>query len=207
VFAFHGRTGTAEQIATGFGGGYYGLEQRIGDSTILVSPQGLGTDSDPADTGWPNTGGRDIAFVRAMLDTLTSSYCVDGTRIFSTGMSYGGIMSNTIGCEMPDVFRGIGSIAGAMFGRANCVDQPIATWMTHGTEDNTVTYAQGETARDNFIAQNHCSDAEPVATTPDGCVEYQGCDSGYPVVFCTHSGGHTIPSYSGQAISDFFSQF
>jgi poly(3-hydroxybutyrate) depolymerase len=208
VFTFHGRTGTAEQIATGFGGGYYGLEQRIGDSTILVSPQGLGTEEDPADTGWPNTGGRDIAFVQAMLDSLTSSYCVDTARIFTTGMSYGGIMSNTIGCEMPDVFRGLASIAGAMFGRNGCDGPPIATWMTHGTADDVVTYESGETARDNFLEQNHCDTTiEPVATEPEGCVEYQGCDAGFPVIWCTHDGGHTIPSYSGQAISDFFAQF
>jgi len=208
VFAFHGRTGTAEQIATGFGGGYYGLEQRIGDTTILVSPQGLGTEEDPADTGWPNSDGRDIAFVRAMIASLSSSYCVDSTRIFTTGMSYGGIMSNTIGCEMSDVFRGLASIAGAMFGRNGCDGQPIATWMTHGTADETVTYESGEAARDNFLEQNHCDTAiEPVATEPEGCVAYQGCDAGYPVVWCTHDGGHTIPSYSGQAISDFFSQF
>jgi len=208
VFAFHGRTGTADQIATGFGGGYYGLEQRIGDSTILVSPQGLGTDEDPADTGWPNTGGRDIAFVRAMIDSLSASYCVDSTRIFTTGMSYGGIMSNTIGCEMSDVFRGLASIAGAMFGRNGCDGPPIASWMTHGTADETVTYESGEAARDNLLAQNHCDETiQPVATEPEGCVEYQGCDAGFPVVWCTHDGGHTIPSYSGQAISDFFSQF
>jgi poly(3-hydroxybutyrate) depolymerase len=208
VFAFHGRTGTAEQVATGFGGGYYGLEERIGDSTILVSPQGLGTDSDPADTGWPNTNGRDIAFIRAMVDSLASSYCVDSSRIFSTGMSYGGMISNTIGCEMPDVFRAIAPVAGAMFGRSDCLDQPVATWMSHGTADTVVTFEQGEAARDNFIAQNHCDTAiEPVATEPEGCVAYQGCDEGFPVIWCAHSGGHTVPNYAGQAISDFFSQF
>ncbi len=208
VFAFHGRTGTAQQIATGFGGGYYGIEQRLGDDTIFVAPQGLGTDTDPADTGWPNTNGQDIAFVRAMVNDLESSFCIDSTRIFSTGMSYGGIMSDTIACQMSDVFRGIGAIAGAMFGRANCSGPPIAVWMAHGTADDQVMFSQGEAARDAFLGVNHCDTAaEPVAVDPEGCVSYQGCDTGYPVVFCTHDGGHIIPSYSGQAISDFFAQF
>jgi poly(3-hydroxybutyrate) depolymerase len=36
-----------------------------------------------------------------------SNFCVDTTRRVSTGMGYGGIMSETIPCQMPDVFRAI----------------------------------------------------------------------------------------------------
>jgi polyhydroxybutyrate depolymerase len=208
VFAFHGLTGTMEQVASGFGGrnnGYYGLQSRM-PNTIFVSPQGLAPDDEPDQFGWPNEGGRDVAFVEAMVAWLSSNYCLDATRIFSTGMSYGGIMSNTLGCQMPDTFRAIGSIAGAMFGRNGCDGRQVAAWMTHGLADTTVTPMQGETARDAFIAKNHCT-TTTMPTTPEGCVAYQGCDAGYPVVWCTHDGGHTIPSYSGEAISAFFSQF
>jgi poly(3-hydroxybutyrate) depolymerase len=208
VFAFHGLTGTMEQTANGFGGrnnGYYGLQSRM-PNTIFVAPQGLAPEDEPDQFGWPNEGGRDVAFVEAMVAWLSSSYCIDSTRIFSTGMSYGGIMSNTLGCQMPDTFRAIGSIAGAMFGRNGCDGKQVAAWMTHGLADTTITPMQGETARDAFIAKNHCTTAT-MATTPEGCLAYQGCDAGYPVVWCTHDGGHTIPSYSGEAISAFFSQF
>jgi polyhydroxybutyrate depolymerase len=210
AFAFHGRTGTAQQIAGGFGGGYYGMLSRIGDSTILVSPQGLGTEDDPEDTGWPNTDGRDITFVRAMIDWLSESYCVDQARIFSTGFSYGGIMSNTIGCQMPDVFRAIAPMAGAMFGRGgSCEDPPgIATWMVHGSADETVTFEQGETARDTFLAKNGCdATAEPIPVEPEGCVEYQGCAPGTPLFWCVHEGAHVIPSFAQDGISEFFAGF
>jgi polyhydroxybutyrate depolymerase len=211
AFAFHGRTGTAEQIAGGFGGGYYGMLSRLGDSTILVSPQGLGTESDPEDTGWPNTNGRDITFVRAMIDWLSESYCIDQSRIFSTGFSYGGIMSNAIGCQMPDVFRGIAPMAGAMFfGRGgDCEDPPgIATWMVHGSADETVTFEQGETARDVFLAKNGCDTAtEPVPVEPEGCVAYQGCEPATPLIWCVHDGAHVIPSFAQDGISEFFAGF
>jgi poly(3-hydroxybutyrate) depolymerase len=209
VFAFHGLTGTAEQIAgNGFSGGYYGLGSRIGDETILVAPQGLAPDDQPDQYGWPNTDGRDIAFIRAMVTWLGENYCIDQTRIFSAGFSYGGIISDTIGCEMSDVFRGIAPIAGAMFGRAVCDGPPLAVWMAHGTADDQVAFTDGEAARDKFIAKNHCDTSmDPVAVDPEGCVSYQGCDAGAPVVWCVHDGGHMVPSYAGQAISDFFSQF
>jgi poly(3-hydroxybutyrate) depolymerase len=210
VFAFHGLTGTMEQVASGFGGrnnGYYGLQSRMAD-TIFVSPQGLAPEDEPDQFGWPNEGGRDVAFVEAMVAWLGSNYCVDSTRIFSTGFSYGGIMSNTLGCQMPETFRAIGPIAGAMFGRGSgCTGQQVAAWMAHGLADVTVTPMSGETARDAFIAKNHCNAMETMPTTPEGCVAYQGCDAGYPVVWCTHDGGHTIPSYAGDALSAFFGQF
>jgi poly(3-hydroxybutyrate) depolymerase len=205
VFTWHGRGGSAEDVAVGFSGGYYGLATRIGDSTILVSGQGLGTDEDPTDTGWPNTGGRDIAFVRELLDWLNANYCIDQQRIFTTGMSYGGIMSITIGCQMSDVFRGIAPIAGALFGGPgdNCSPGPIAVWQTHGSADDVVMIDGGERARDAFLAGNSCATTtQPIA--PDPCVAYDGCAAGYPVTWCVHPGGHTIPAFSADAIAEFF---
>jgi hypothetical protein len=39
-------------------------------------------------------------------------------------------------------------------------------------------------------------------------VSYDGCDSGYPVVWCPVDGeGHTIPSFAAAAIATFLGQF
>lgn len=191
-------------IAGGGNRAFYGLKALLPD-TIFVAGQGLGTDADPADTGWPNTEGRDIAMVRALVAHLGATYCVDQKRLMSTGMSYGGIMSNAIGCQMSDVFRAIAPIAGAYFGNrsAMCNTHPIAYWGTHGTADEQVTYANGEAARDRFLATAHCgTTTQP--TEPSPCVAYEGCDAGYPVHWCSHTGGHTIPSFSAAAIAAFF---
>lgn len=68
IFAWHGLGGSAMQIAGGFGGGYYGQAQRFGDGAIYIAGQGLptssGMDGMEGGAGWPNTGGRDAAFVR-----------------------------------------------------------------------------------------------------------------------------------------------
>lgn len=206
VFAFHGRTGTAEQIASGFGGGYYGLSSRM-QNTIFVAPQGLGTDEDPSDTGWPNSGGQDIAFVEAMLAHLESSYCVDAARIFSVGFSYGGIMSNTIACQMGSRFRAVAPMAGALFsfGQNACIGEPVAAWFTHGSADTTITPDQGESARDALLATNGCEmTTTPVEPSP--CVEY-ACPAQYPVHWCLHDGAHTLPDFAGDAVAAFFERF
>ncbi|WP_437724755.1 alpha/beta hydrolase family esterase [Sorangium sp. So ce861] len=199
VFAWHPRGGSAEQVATGFGGGYYGLQSRAAGSAIFVSPEGL-------DQGWANTGGRDIAFLRAMLDRLRAELCIDESRIFSTGFSYGGMMSYAIGCAMGDVFRAIAPMSGALYSGCDDGDHPVAMWGAHGDADNVVPLDNGRTALDVFLERNGC-DQQTTPVDPSPCVSYEGCDAGYPVVWCEFSGGHTMPSNSGESIWNFFSQF
>jgi len=208
VFTWHGRTGTAMQIARG---NHYNLKSRM-TNAIFVAGQGLGTTMDPADTGWPNTGGQDIAFVRAALAWMNANYCIDQARVFSTGFSYGGIMSHTIGCQMSDLFRAIAPMAGARTGGGSCLTRPIAAWMTHGTTDSStsggVNFSAGESARDRVLTLNHCTATTmTVPPTTSMCVAYDGCDGGYPVHWCPFTGGHTIPPFAAEGIANFFLQF
>jgi polyhydroxybutyrate depolymerase len=208
VFAWHGLGGTAMQTAGGVGFGYYGLQSMAADSAIFVAGQGLDTGNGGA--GWPNTNGQDIAFVKAMLDSLRASYCIDDKRIFSVGMSYGGIMSNQIGCELGDVFRAIAPMSGSgprvgFGGASKCVGQ-VAVWMAHGNMDTTVPFASGQASRDHWVMNNHCS-MNTMPVDPSRCVSYQGCDAGYPVTWCEFDGAHTIWQPSSKAIWAFFSQF
>jgi polyhydroxybutyrate depolymerase len=202
VFAWHGLGGTAQQIAQF---GYYQLESPSAGSAIFVSGQGLAT---TGGAGWPNTGGQDVNFVRALVDWMKTNYCVDQARIFSVGMSYGGIMSNTLGCQMGGIFRAIAPMAGSgpfQFGASACVGQ-VAAWLTHGTADTVVGYDAGVGSKETWRTRNHCQGTSQ-ATTPSPCVAYDGCDPGFPVHWCSWDGGHTIPTFSAGAIWNFFAQF
>jgi polyhydroxybutyrate depolymerase len=206
VFAWHGLGGSAQQVAAS----WYGLKRMSEDSTIFVAGQGLETSNQVGSgAGWPNTGGQDVAFVKALYAQLQSQLCLDETRIFSTGMSYGGIMSNTLGCQMGDVIRAIAPMAGSgpgFGGRgAMCVGQ-VAVWMSHGDNDTVVSTASGEASRDFWVGANHCQ-MDNVPVDPSPCVAYAGCDSDAPVTFCKFPGGHTIPPFASAAIWQFFSQF
>jgi polyhydroxybutyrate depolymerase len=211
LYIHHGRGGNAEQNITR-NGGWYGVGPLSGGSVIFVSPHG---DGDGGTTGWPNTGGRDVAFLRALVTHINATFCVDKSRIFTTGMSYGGNFSNVLGCEMGDIFRAIAPFAGwgpvggpsggGGGGRSNCVGKPAAI-VTHGTTDGTVDFTSGQASRDFWMAANHCTTMS-AAIMPSPCVQYQGCDAGYPVAFCEHTGGHILPTFSGAAIWNFISQF
>jgi poly(3-hydroxybutyrate) depolymerase len=194
VFAWHYLGGSASGIARN----YYGLEGMSAGSTIFVAPEGI-------DAAWPNTGGRDVNFAKAMVEFMRSNYCIDNTRIFSVGFSYGAIMSNTVGCQMGDVFRAIAPMAGS--GPRSGCKGPVAAWVAHGTADSTVSFAGGQGSRDHWLMANGCT-TQTMPTDPSPCVTYQGCKAGYPVVWCENPGaGHTQPSYAPSAIWKFFSQF
>ena len=219
VFTWHGLNGTADQFLPGSymggSGGFYGVRSGY-PNAIYVTSQGLpaGMNDSGTDYGWPNTNGRDVAFTKAMIDWFESNFCIDKNRLFSVGMSFGGMMSDTLGCQMPDVFRALGVMSGSLytgFGQT-CVSHPIAAWFTHGTADTTVDISGDVTARDQFIADNGCDTINTQTVTMDSnttCTIYNVCTAGnYPVVWCPVNGeGHTIPSWAGSEISTFFAQF
>lgn len=206
IFAFHARGGNASQVAGGSNDDYYGLFGRSGSSTVFVSPEGL-------DAGWRNTDGRDIAFVRAMIADFNAKLCIDQKRIFSVGFSFGGMMSDAIGCAMADVFRAIAPMAGGIpndehpySGCDQENEHPIAVWMAHGDNDTTVPLSDGMDALNIFLARAQCQ-PDTAAVEPSPCVAYQGCLADYPIQLCKFSGGHQVPSFASEAIWNFFDQF
>ena len=71
LYIHHGRGGNAEQNITR-NGGWYGVGPLSGGSVIFVSPQG---DGDGTTTGWLNTSGRDVAFLRALVTQINAKFC------------------------------------------------------------------------------------------------------------------------------------
>lgn len=202
IFCIHAWGGSMDQVANG---GYYGLERLSNGSAIFVSPNGLPYQGSQ---GWENPKGRDIKFFKAMIKHFNSNFCIDQKRIFSTGFSFGGMMSYAIGCNMANVFRAIAPMSGSFISGCDSTDNkdPIAVWMAHGTNDDIVPLSTGKTALKHFIAKNGCSN-ETVPVNPSPCVAYQGCKEGYPVIYCEFNGDHAPQSWAQQATWDFFSQF
>ena len=203
IFAWHWLGGNADAVA---GGGYYGLKDQSNGAAILVAPDRYNTNGQD-DSGWPNTNGRDMQFLRAMLNEIKGSLCVDSNRVFSTGWSFGGMMSLAVGREMAGTIRAIAPMSGALFTPFNDNGKPTAAWIAHGKYDDFVTFnTVGMEARDYYLRANHCSN-NTVPVDPSPCVEYQGCDAGQPVVWCPWDGPHATPGFAGTAIWAFFNRF
>jgi polyhydroxybutyrate depolymerase len=181
-------------------GPYYGIAAPANGTVIFVAPQA-------ASGSWvtSNENGSDIHFVNAMLSTFEAQLCLDESRLFSVGFSRGAMMTITIGCAEGSVFRAIAAMSGEL--STSCSNgHPIAYWASHGMSDPTIAIADGQKARDKFVALNHCTGP---GSSPDsnGCITYQGCDAAYPVVWCPFDGVHQPPPFAGAAIWKFLSQF
>jgi poly(3-hydroxybutyrate) depolymerase len=198
IFAFHGGKYDAQSVADGGppgSGPYYGIQAEAGDSAIFVAPQATSS-------GWSSS---DIPYVSAMVARFESTLCIDPKRIFATGFSMGAIMTITLGCNGVDVFRALAPMSGEISGTCTGT-QPIAYWASHGTSDPTINISLGETARDAYRTRNHCT-TDTTTGSPAGCVNYQGCENGYPVTWCTFDGVHEPAPFAGTAIWAFIAQF
>jgi poly(3-hydroxybutyrate) depolymerase len=203
IFAWHGRTGTAALARA-----YFGIDDLAGADALIVYPQGLPVTADPNDTGWELTpNGRDVAFFDAMLAAVQGEYCTG--RVYSMGHSFGGYMSNSLGCYRggtgPSDVRAIAPIAGGgPFG--SCQD-PISAVVIHGMQDMVVPFSEGVSARDRWLGAAACgTSSSPIAPAP--CVEYSGCTAGLAVRWCAHDetagAGHGWPSWAAQAAWELF---
>jgi poly(3-hydroxybutyrate) depolymerase len=117
-------------------------------------------------------------------------------------------MSNTLGCSMGGIFRAIAPMSGSgplQFGTNVCVGQ-VAAWLSHGTQDPTVSFDAGVGSRETWRTRNHCMTTSTPAT-PSPCISYNGCDPGYPVTWCEFDGGHIVPTFASSGIWTFLSQF
>jgi poly(3-hydroxybutyrate) depolymerase len=192
VVAYHWLNGNATQVAEGGNGGstddpYYGLWDLAEGSTIFIAPEGL-------NAGWGNNGGEDVNFTDDMLDELQADLCIDKSRIFATGFSYGAGMSYAIACSRADVFRGVLLYAGAQLSGCQGGNTPIAYFHAHGVNDSVLGIAGGRQLRDHYVGVNGCT-AQNIQDPAGGsgthkCTSYEGCSEGHPVRWCGHGGDH-----------------
>ena len=153
-------------------------------------------------TGWDlNPNGYDFDFFDDLYDHLTAGLCIDTDRVFSTGHSFGGYMSNSLGCYRADVLSAIAPVAGGPVTWFGGCSGSVAALVVHGTGDSVVEFAQGQAAVNQWHSANSCSDAS-VPSASGSCVAYEGCER--DVHWCEHDGGHEWPSFTAGAVWDFF---
>ena len=173
-----------------------------GADAIVVGPS-------PDGLCWVYTAdSKDVAFFDEMLTLLEANFCVDQQRIFASGFSSGAWFTNVLGCQRSNVLRAQGTISGE-WPRVDptiCSPQSIAGILIQDHSERDFPSRRMEL--DRLLTLNGCS-AETRPVLPEPCVEYVGCKSGYPVVWCQTQGqGHSRQdALSVPALYNFFAQF
>ncbi len=189
VFAFAESGASAQSVVDR---NYFTLKTLDSErTTIFVAPD--------AANGAGSWSRSDLDLTDAILAELESDLCIDKTRIFATGFSFGGAMSLAIACQRADVFRGVAFFSGADL-TGSCNDPlttPIAYYASQASQDSSgpPMPSSGRIKQADFAAVNGCS-PEPDATTfpapgqPHTCTEYKDCSAGHPTKYCVFDGPH-----------------
>lgn len=161
------------------------------------------------------SGADDVGFFQAMFDVLVQEGVADPKRIYVTGGSNGGVMTQYLACVMPERIAGIGVVVATLPKAAERdwpqPSLPVPALVMLGTEDR---FKPWEGNADQFSAAetvafwrkvNGCG-AEPVRQElpdrdpGDGCrVTRESWPGEAPVVFYTLAGhGHGWPMQRGR---------
>ncbi|HBE87921.1 MAG TPA: phospholipase [Elusimicrobia bacterium] len=221
-FLLHGGGGKAEGMRRLTRGAF----EKAGGA-IVVYPQGL-------DEHWNDYRGDksrkaqrenidDVAFLKAVLDSVLKRYPGDPSRVYAAGISNGAMMSHTLACRAADRFAAVAPVAGVMPVNlaSDCEpSRPVPLLIIGGDKDNLVHWEGGqvtgpfgkkklgailsaEKTRDFWLDKNSCdislkssgySDPDPEDGLAVSRERYGSCAGGAAVEFIRiHGGGHTWP--------------
>jgi len=172
----------------------------------------------------PATGMGDLNYTEALLNHLEETYCINTSRVFVTGHSWGGDMTHVVSCFLGDRFTAAVPTAANQpywfnYGdlSTECLGSP-AVWTYFGIADDAFGNNQaypgdfGDQCRDFWLGIRGCDGVDQYTELPDGeapgeCVEYTGCSS--PVRYCLYgpATGHQVPPYYSGATIDYFRNF
>jgi poly(3-hydroxybutyrate) depolymerase len=137
----------------------------------------------------------DLVFVDAILATLGDELCVDESRVYAMGLSYGAFMTSMITCARSERFAAVAPVAGVRAPDPCPQAREVPVVSFHGTEDPILAYASYPVAAATWAARNGC-DSTPLETvlTPEVTHRVWDCPKDAAVEFYVlPGGGHSWP--------------
>lgn len=173
------------------------------DGFITVYPDGLPVQLlGRSGAGWEIfsiTQNRDIDFVRALLEHLERTYCIDRARIFATGFSNGAFLCHVLACALSDRIAAIAPVSGGRVTVPCAPARGVAVLIINGRQDTVVPVAQARQARDFWLRQDRCREH-----VSNGCEYHRECRDGAEVRYCEGDFAHRWPPGATQQIWEFF---
>jgi poly(3-hydroxybutyrate) depolymerase len=187
--AFPGSNFDAEHYA------YFGLRREsldAKDPAIFVAP-----DTDPIGGNWDYD--KDSVYFDDLLALVSANLCIDQSRVFTTGFSFGAMFSYGLSNGRASKLRAAVTMAPSQFGPTTGTT-PIAYMSTTGMSDPRCVWGDANSGGEGCVIQhakvNGCTIPATFPTATIGskryvCYDFEGCKAGYPVKVCTFDGQHT----------------
>ena len=78
-----------------------------------------------------------------LLDQVEGELCIDRNRVYSTGLSWGGLMTTVLGCRLSDRIAAAAPVAGIAVLDPCDRTRPVPAVIFHGTDDEFLAYDGG----------------------------------------------------------------
>ena len=214
VLSFHGLGASAasQRSTDGF------VAHSDKDNFIVVYPQAAPSKGNFG-AAWDLKGTTEITFVNDLLATLGTRECINPARVYATGLSYGGAITDLLTCDSSEVIAAAAPVSAYLPPRTCKPARPIPIVSFHGFDDHLLPYKGGGKSQQlpfeqwgaDWAKRNGCSSTRPTVTQYKPTVEqltYQGCKTPL-VLYRVHHNGHTWPGHplglNHQALVDYFS--
>jgi poly(3-hydroxybutyrate) depolymerase len=222
IFGMHMMGGDMNTIVNN---NYYELKtyaQNANVQCIFVAPEG-NSDTTP----WRVNDNKDHIFFEDMLHLFKEKLCVDTSRVFCCGFSYGAMITYSLSLDFQKDLRAVACYAPANWNiwlPAN-THESVAYYQTTGTDDNLCSWVYSDANKQGgkyclltHIEDNGCAVPSTIPTATSSThitTEFSGCTAGYPVVFGSFQGGHAMNvtdpgsnvNWIAQETWDFFMRF
>ncbi len=215
VFVFHGRGGNSRQSYA------WGLQNAAGasDAGIFVFPDGINFQNEGV--GWDDrVDGHDLPFFDGMMSELGARYCIDTTRVFVAGFSWGGDFAVALACHRGDRIRAVAANSTndeykdttnylTYAGLPCATHRPPAIRFEHAERgDSEYPAPDFATTSQLFRHLNSCaatSENTRSSSSRMSCVSFNSCSSPYVECSFDEHIGHVLPPNWPQDTWDFFS--
>lgn len=161
---------------------------------ILLTPSGR-TDPLPFWAATTSPDNPDLAFLNSMLDAVEEGLCVDEARIYSTGISNGGLMSFVLACTMSDRIAAIAPVSGVVVPGDCNPGRAVPTIAFYGDADTVLPFegGLGGVLTNGGLLDRSKSTGEEGTTAPDNEEEPESPDSPGESVPGQSARGESIP--------------
>ena len=149
--------------------------------------------------GKTKPGETDYTMFDELLAKLQNELCIDSSRVFSTGFSYGSMFTNGLSRNHQHVLRGVAvyETADINIWLPEVENKPIAWMGVHGMNDGLCKPEMGKSARNTALKNASAEGKDATLEQPEEyyssqhkCYDYKDVDERFPVRWCTDDAGH-----------------
>ena len=209
VIDMHGKGGTGQGEMTG--SGWLAKSDAVG--IVMMYPDGLYNSWNGGPAGCPilvcccepaqDHNIDDAAFLRAAVAKTAQDGCIDLKRVYATGLSNGGIMSQWLACDAADLVAAIAPASGPNLGDCK-PSRPVTVVDYRGKQDTEVLYNGGMSMPGGHVWPSamadfnkwsdldQCTDAPVAMPMHPACQIRSKCAGGAEVILCSPNAGHVI---------------